>query len=382
MKRHMWKTAAVIAAAGIPAFAQTDTAPDYDGSGNLDTADLMILQGHIARGDLAGDLDSSGDVDSFDLVAFLSLAKDPNALAGEAVAIDWSEMPRDGELRLGGAGVVSALALDSGVVLHFVELEPGVVAVLEEAPEGARGLDSVPSLGPDSSAAEVFFALSPAGTPVPDRLVRDDQSVDDLGGPARVQGWARASMIGDSDGGDDDILNGYSNCNDANFKNYINSFNYNDRGTPTFRLNKVPDSTSLFDKYDYIPGDGKAYTFYEYFVGGDAGSRWFDIDRYISRVSVCAIDYSEPENPYGLAHPPISYQGYSNNHMGPVVRMMYRRPGESTWSLATVKDFAAGEVGKRLTWHFYTGSNWDWRTDIYWAGGDDKFDIGHAVEDN
>ena len=45
------------------------------------------------------------------------------------------------------------------------------------------------------------------------------------------------------------------------------------------------------------------------------------------------------------------------------------------------RDFAASEVGKSYGWHFYTGLNWDWRTEIEAAGGDDQFDIGHAVED-
>jgi hypothetical protein len=60
---------------------------------------------------------------------------------------------------------------------------------------------------------------------------------------------------------------------------------------------------------------------------------------------------------------------------------MFRQPGQSTWTTAIAKDFAANEVGARIFWHFYTGLNWDWRTDVYWAGADDSFDIGHAVED-
>ncbi len=67
--------------------------------------------------------------------------------------------------------------------------------------------------------------------------------------------------------------------------------------------------------------------------------------------------------------------------MGPVVTMMYRLPDETTWSTAATKDFAANEVGLTLSWHFYTGSDWDWQTTIDWAGGDDSFDIGHALED-
>lgn len=375
MLRQIMKVAALMAAAGMPALAQTDTAPDYDESGGIGAGDLLILQQHLLDGDLSGDLNSDGELDNNDLFAFLSLAKNAGAPSDEPPS-DRGAMPNDGELLVSEPDLVAVVCLPSGLVLHFLELAPGVVAVLEEAPDGARGLDSIPELRDASSAAEVYHAVT--------RDVKTPQALeveceDASGGPARPRGWARAILEGDDGGGDDDVLTG--NCTDSTFRDYINSFGYNDRGTPTFRLNKVPDSTTLFQKYDYIPGNGEAYTFYRYFVGGDAGSRWFDIDRYISRVAVCAIDTYESDNPYGLAHPPISYQGYYNNHMGPVVRMMYRLPGESVWRLAAAKDFAASEVGKQLTWHFYTGLNWDWRTDIYWAGGDDQFDIGHAVED-
>lgn len=44
----------------------------------------------------------------------------------------------------------------------------------------------------------------------------------------------------------------------------------------------------------------------------------------------------------------------------------------TAWSLAAARDFAADEVGVTLSWHFYTGLDLDWRTDIYWAGAESR----------
>ena len=237
---------------------------------------------------------------------------------------------------------------------------------------GAASISSVRELGRSATPTDVFFAFSEEGTRIPERLLEAAPPATTFG----PQGWARGLVnLAPAASGP---------CNDADVQDYVNSFGYNDRDTPKFRLNKKPESSSFFEAYDYIPGDGHVYDFFHYVVGGNTGSIFSDIDRYFSYVAVCAIDGiadGNTSNPGGLAHPPVSYQGYNNSHMGPVVAVGYRRPGEVVWSWAVAKDFEPSEVGTAVAWHFYTGNNWDWRTDIYWAGGDDSFDIAHAVED-
>jgi hypothetical protein len=278
---------------------------------------------------------------------------------------------RDGELAVGARGQVAELALPNGSTLHFVEFDERNVAVLEVQKAGSAGLADLAGLPADASAADVFFALSPPGTAVPARLAAAAPRSRD----ARPQGWARAQLEQSS-------ALSTGNCNDTSFQNAVNGHGYNDRGTPDFRLNQVPRTSGHFDvDHNYAPGNGQSYTFYDYSVGGNSGSIWSDVDRYYTRVAVCAIDSFESENPGDDAHPYISYQGYVNNHMGPVVTINYRLPGEATWRQAAAKDFAANEAGDAIAWHFYTGANFDWQTRIYWAGADDSFDIGHAVAD-
>ena len=283
---------------------------------------------------------------------------------------------RDGEVSVGSNAIIATITLENRTILRFVQFDSGDIALLEEAPVEAPDIRSIPGLDTASTTlAEVFYAFSEPDTLPPPALQLSDQQIE-----AKQQGWARA-LVNDADQSIISAQLTSGNCNNTSLQNWIVQFGYNDRGTPNFRLNQTPRTSAYFMPTDYIPGNGYSYDFYQYTVGGNDGSIWYDVDRYASRVAVCAIDGYESANPGGLAHPAISYQGYTNSHMGPVVSMMYRRPGETVWHTATAKDFAANEVGQTLSWHFYTGNNWDWSTRIYWAGADDSFDIGHAVED-
>lgn len=309
-----------------------------------------------------------------------SQAKQPAiALDDAAMSLPIADLPVDGELAFGDHTVVATLKLDNQSVLRFVQLADDQIAVLEDAPRGAKSIGMV-DLPRETKIAEVFYAFSEPGTEIPSEILGDAELPRQ-----KAQGWARPLVNQPPSELLDQPLqlaqSTSGSCNDNSFRSWFNSFDYNDRGTPDFRLNQVPANSNFFERERYAPGNGQSYRFYRYKVGGNDGSIWHNIDRYASRVAVCAIDSTESENPYGLAHPPISYQGYDNDHMGPVVRMMYRRPNETTWSLANIKDFSPSDVGSTLSWHFYTGYNWDWRTDIYWAGGQDSFDIGHALED-
>lgn len=277
---------------------------------------------------------------------------------------------RDGELVIAQRSQVADLELPNGSVLHFVEFAKENIAVLEAQAAEVASISSVSELPLGASLADVFYAFSEEGTKIPERILAASTLSSSFG----PQGWARELL--------NQSVKARSNCTDSTFQGVVNGFLYNDRGTPDFRLNQVPRTSGYFDAdHNYAPGNGQSYTFYNYAVGGNDGSVWSNVDRYYSRVAVCAIDTYETENPGNLAHPPISYQGYENGHMGPVVVMMYRLPGETLWHQAAAKDFATTQVGETLSWHFYTGLNWDWMTRIYWAGADDSFDIGHAVED-
>lgn len=289
---------------------------------------------------------------------------------------------RDGELRIAEGAEVAHLHLSNGSSLYFVEVAPGMAGVLEMQAPGVASISSVTELGRDATPTDVFFAFSEEGTEIPKRLI--EAAPPATFGP---QGWARG------------LVNlspvGRAPCNDTDVQNYVNSFGYNDRGTPKFRLNQKPKSSSNF--VDYVENWEPGYYFYEYSVGGNTGSIWSDVDRYLTYVAVCDIDKTDNRNPGDKAHPaivvycdyddpetPDKDKCYTNSHMGPQVKFSYRRQntgGSYTTTPFMFKDFAASEVGTAVAWHFYTGTDWDWRTEIHWAGGDDLFDIAHAVKD-
>lgn len=282
---------------------------------------------------------------------------------------------RDGELRIAEGAEVAHLHLSNGSSLYFVEVAPGMTGVLEMQAPGVASISSVTELGRDATPTDVFFAFSEEGTEIPERLL-------EAAPPATLgpQGWARG------------LVNlspvGRAPCNDTDVRNYVNSFGYNDRGTPKFRLNQKPENSSYF--VDYVENWEPGYYFYEYSVGGNTGSIWSDVDCYLSYVAVCAIDSTDNRNPQNKAHPAIDIKCdydpakscYKNSHMGPQVEISYRTPGETEWHVVQFKDFKASEVGTAVAWHFYAGgTDLDWRTKIHWAGGDDSFDIAHALED-
>jgi hypothetical protein len=290
--------------------------------------------------------------------------------SAESLPIEDTVMLSDGELQFEGSDVVASLSLGNGSEMHFVEFAQDNLAVLLEEPAKAKPL-AFDDLEASAELADVFYAFSKPGEAIPKRLLE----VSTLTATEAEQGWARATAVTQE-------AQTSGACNDTRLRNWVNSFNYNDRGTPKFRMNKVPDTSGFFQEdANYAPGNGVAYRFFDYVVNGTKGSIFHNVDRFVSRVAVCAIDTYEPQNPASAAHPAISFQGLNNTHMGPVVAFGYRLPGGSTWNWPAVKDFASYEVGTTLSWHFNTGANWDWQTKIYWAGGDDSFDIGHAVED-
>ena len=105
------------------------------------------------------------------------------------------------------------------------------------------------------------------------------------------------------------------------------------------------------------------------------GSVWYNVDKYYTLVSLCGLGN----------HPTItSNYGTSWTHPGPLVEIQYRNSSNNGWYTAISKDFTASEIGKTAGWHYWGGTgvwNFDWRTRIGYAELNDKFDIGHAVED-
>lgn len=303
--------------------------------------------------------------------AVSALSVNPSLAQGKNLKL----MPNDGETVFGDNKVLSTLELGNGSKLHFVQVGPAAIGIAEDMPKGAKSIVSIPGLKADGPAVDVFYALSKPGTKLPQGLLVGSQKLS----RNQSQGWAR-KFVAKPQLSSQTLQTGF--CKNSDFQAWFNLFpDYNDRNTPVFRLDKVPRTSGFFEADVERPSDGKVYNFYSYTVGGKDGSISIDADRYVTRVAVCNIDSFEASNPFQQAHPPISYLGYNNPHMGPVVSVMFRQPGQSAWQTAIAKDFAAGEVGGRVWWHFNSGLNWDWQTDVFWAGADDSFDIGHAVED-
>jgi len=164
-------------------------------------------------------------------------------------------------------------------------------------------------------------------------------------------------------------------CNDGKFKAAITKYNYKDRGTPDFRLNQVVGSSAYFAPYSasimsqFACIGGPCTQLYYYKIGRNRGSVWQNVDRYATRVAFCRFG----------DHPHFSDD--LGKHIGPIVRISYRKPGQQTWTLATITVFSKSDVGKAVAWHFHSGRDWDWFTSIELSAPGDVFDIGHAVKD-
>lgn len=304
---------------------------------------------------------------TFALSAFASQDENPDAAEKDGDKLTAEDLAHlgDGEIAFGG-GVIGDISTRSGSRFVFLDLDGGV-GLYEQTPAGGAMLQDHPQLR-NATLLDVFLAVSEPGTIVPSQI-------EALSEPARLdrpQGWAR-----DLDAGKD-AESRANYCSNATFSNAVVSKGYNDRGTPSLRLDKKVGSTGFFDDYKYCGGTswpGGCPTFHRYEVGGNNGSVWYNVDKYYTLVSLCGLG----------VHPTLtSNYGWQWVHPGPRVEIQYRNSNNNGWFTALSKDFAAGDIGQTAGWHYWGGTgvwNFDWRTRIEYAEINDKFDIGHAVED-
>lgn len=267
----------------------------------------------------------------------------------------------DGRVQVAG-NVIAKIELDNGAQVMFIGVEGGI-GVLEGVPPGVAGFESFPALQ-NASVADMFTAISKPGTPIPEAIM--NSSVDNRLGK---QGWMRAEIAAGN------YAVPRSNCTDSTFTQAVQSYGYNDRGTPSLRLNKRVGFTEFFS--EHVECFGTSWpagcpSFYRYEVGGNNGSVWSDVDQYYTRVAVCGLG----------SHPTItSNYGSEWVHPGPTISAWWRNANNGNWNLAFSVDVAANQVGGAWHWHSGTAINHDWRTRIELAKVNDYFDIGHAVED-
>lgn len=267
----------------------------------------------------------------------------------------------DGHVQVAG-DVIAKVALDNGAQFMFIRAGGGV-GVLEGVPAGVAGFDSFPALK-HASVADMYMAVSEPGSPIPDAI--KSSSVDNGLGQ---QGWMRAEIAAGNYAAPRGV------CTDSTFTQAVQSYGYNDRGTPSLRLNQSVGSSGFFAQH--IECFGTSWTggcpqFYRYEVGGNNGSVWSDVDQYYTRVAVCGLG----------SHPTItSNYGTVWTHPGPQISAWYRDASNASWNIAFSVDVAANQVGIAWAWHSGTALNHDWRTRIELAKANDYFDIGHAVED-
>jgi hypothetical protein len=301
-------------------------------------------------------------------LAFLPLAACDMSADDQVIeAADTTDTPRDGEIIVSKT-MLADVKLDDGPQLVFIDLaDPGQkpqVGVYEFVATGHLGTADFAELA-NVSPLELFLAATDADTQVPERLLATDASTSDK--LQNVQrGWLR-----------DAVLSGQQAkgiCTDSEFMAAVNAKGYNDRGTPSFRLNKTAGTSGYFapQGYTWYPENVGANYYNHYTVGGNAGSVWSNIDRYYTRVAVCAIG----------SHPTLTNPstGATVVHPGPTISVRYRDSNDNPYSYAIVLNHDYSSTGYS-NWHFNSGSNWDWRTQIDHAADGDQFDIGHAVED-
>lgn len=280
---------------------------------------------------------------------------------GEETASPAPAADSDGHVQVAG-DIIAKVALDNGAQFMFIGVAGGI-GVLEGLPPGVAGFESFPALK-NASVADMYMAISEPGSPIPEAI--KSSSVDNGLG---AQGWMRAAIAAGN------YAVPRSNCTDSTFSQAVQSFGYNDRGTPSLRLNQSVGSSGFFIQHTECFGTSwpaGCPQFYRYEVGGNNGSVWSDVDQYYTRVAVCGLG----------SHPTItSNYGLVWTHPGPTISVWWRNANNGNWNIAFNVDVAANQVGGFWHWHSGTAINHDWRTRIELAKPNDSFDIGHAVED-
>lgn len=270
----------------------------------------------------------------------------------------------DGEIRVHGTPIAD-LTLPRGPRLVFIDLaapdEPPAIGVYEHVPTGHVGTENFSELV-GAAPLELFRAATTADVSVPPRLqATASADLADAAAP-RARGWLIPAVA--------DALLPRSTCTNSEFMDVVESFGYHDMGTPTFRLDEDPATSVFFEPWDYNFYPQMAVSnAYTYILGNDPGSLWSNIDGYYTRVAVCDLG----------SHPQTCGVGGCVSHPGPTVNIAFRDDDNEPFSFETVvnHDFSGTGFSK---WHWFTGSNWDWRTRIEIAEEGDLFDIGHAVQ--
>jgi hypothetical protein len=289
---------------------------------------------------------------------------------GDTVAIQTvdGQAPRDGEI-LVGATVLADLPVKAGPHLVFIDLaapgEQPQVGVYEFVPTGHRGTADFPELAGASPLA-LFLAATGDDIDVPERLREAEIAVKGaLRTSPTARGWLRDASVGSRP-----TALAAEICNDSEFMAAVTAPGYNDSGTPVFRLNQAVGASGYFaEQYYQFPVEGTGTFGQAYYVGGAPGSRWYNIDRYYTRVAVCALG----------SHPTLYGSHATVVHPGPTVSVRYRDSDDNPFGWGIVLNHDYSGTGYSY-WHFYTGTNWDWETLIDLAQDGDTFDIGHAVE--
>ncbi|MCA9689763.1 MAG: hypothetical protein KC636_09140 [Myxococcales bacterium] len=274
----------------------------------------------------------------------------------------------DGELRVLKT-TIADLELPAGPRLVFIDVaEPGdapSIGVYEFVPTGNLGTSDFAELA-GATPLDLFRAATAEDVEVPARLL-ESAEIDREALPTeapRARGWlVDAVAEGEAPRGI---------CTDSEFTAAVNSYGYNDLGTPSLRLNKSPGSSGYFvtNGYTFLP-EGAYWEAYTYWVGGGYGSRWSNIDNYYTRVAVCALG----------SHPTACGAGGCVSHPGPTVNIAFRDQNNDPYGYEAVVNHDFSGTGY-VHWHWGAGSNYDWRTKIDLAAATDSFDIGHAVEND
>jgi hypothetical protein len=284
----------------------------------------------------------------------------------ERVADDETPLPGvDGELEVNGR-ILREARLQGGTRVLFVDLGDGVGAYEQVAP-GAPGLAEFPALA-DAPLIDVYLAVTPPGTPVPEAIEQHSKPSRQLG----RQGWVRDAIAA----GQFKLLRG--NCTNSTFSNAVTSKGYDDRGTPILRLDQWVGYSTFFKPHTECFGTswvGGCPSFYRYETDGTNGSTFYNVDKYYTRVAICGLG----------SHPTItSNYGTNWTHPGPVLEVAYRDNHNNGFYDVIDEDFSPADVGGVRAWHYWGGTgfwNYDWRTRITLSKVNDYFDIGHAVED-
>lgn len=228
------------------------------------------------------------------------------------------------------------VALDNDAIVSFYEFSDAngasSIGIMETLPPHVASVLEHEQLK-NATPFEIFQAIAEAGTAIPEQFKHKATEAS----TQHAQGWFRHTHS---------KISAPAACSGATFQNQINGFGYPKK---LIRLDERPqDHPGRWPSSRYVTGGVIFYNAHNYKAQVNS------VDRFYTKVIACSL----------ANHPDSSARKFV---------ITGRSPGGTVHE---VVNKSVQTVGTSAAWHFYTGTDWKWTTEVKRAMPSDRYNIG------